>query len=258
VIAALPMYDWPVLQPANDRFWRALAERLRDAGITAPWELTRQDDHAALWERDDLLLAQTCGLPFNTGLKDRVRYVATPVHTMEGCREARYSSAVVARRDVDPVLRTPDALRGLRLAINGTDSWSGYEVVKRWFAAGGTPMPAPHLVSGGHLPSMQAVAERRADFAAIDAIALGLAWRHLPELAGHMQVIGWTESRPAPPFVTAGSAGDESVATLRTALHDALASEPGIREALGLRGVAVLADDAYEAMIPAEAQAAIS
>ncbi|PJK30402.1 hypothetical protein CVT23_07025 [Minwuia thermotolerans] len=252
------MYDWPVLQPANDRFWRTLVERLRDAGIDAPGELNRHDNHAALRGRDDLLLAQTCGLPFNTRLKDRVRYVATPVHAMEGCREARYSSAIVTRRGFDPDRRTPEALRGLRLAVNGTDSWSGYEVVKRWFAAGGTPMPAPHLVSGGHLRSMQAVAEGQADVAAIDAIALGLARNHLPELAGHLQVIGWTESRPAPPFVTAGPADDETVAALRTALHDALATEPGIREALGLRSVAVLAADAYAAMIPAESRTAIS
>lgn len=258
MIAALPMYDWPVLQPVNDRFWRAVAKRLRDAGIGAPERLTRRDDHAALWERDGLLLAQTCGLPFNTRLRGRVRYVATPVHTMEGCREAHYSSAVVTRRDVGPVRRTPDALHGLRLAVNGTDSWSGYEVLKRWFAAGGTPMPTPHRITGGHLRSMQAVADGEADVAAIDAIALGLARRHLPELAARLQVVGWTEPQPAPPFITAGSAGDDTVAALRVALCATLSDDPEIRGALRLHDVAVLADGAYGAMMPAQSAAAIS
>ncbi|WP_416896822.1 MAG: phosphate/phosphite/phosphonate ABC transporter substrate-binding protein [Minwuia sp.] len=193
MIAALPMYDWPVLQPVNDRLWSAVAALLRAEGIDAPERLTREDRYAPLWERKDLLFAQTCGLPFNTRLKGRVRYVATPWHEVEGCGEGTYSSAIVVHRDRAGL--DPERLGAMRLSINGPDSWSGCVALDRWFRARGEAMPEPAMVSGGHLFSMQAVAEGEADGAAIDSIALGLAQRHLPDLTDRLHVVDWTETR---------------------------------------------------------------
>lgn len=253
MIAALPMYDWPVLRPVNDRFWRAIAGELRSAGICAPERLTRQDDHGALWLRDDLLLAQTCGLPFNTRLKGRVRYVATPDHGFGGCRGGRYSSAIVMRKGIEPPADLAAGLRTMRLAVNGPDSWSGCEALRHWFADSGQVMPAAHLVSGGHLYSMQAVAEGAADFAAIDSIAFGLAERHLPELAGQLQIAGWTAGMPATPYITAGSAGGDLADALRTALSAAIGGNADLQRDLGLKGVVDLREDAYAGMRPLQA-----
>ncbi|MGC1302597.1 MAG: hypothetical protein WA840_09505, partial [Caulobacteraceae bacterium] len=62
VLAALPMYDLPEVQAANDALWAALRDRLDDAGVEhVPRALTRGADLDALWTRPNLLLAQTCG-----------------------------------------------------------------------------------------------------------------------------------------------------------------------------------------------------
>lgn len=250
MIAALPMYDWPVLRPVNDRFWRVIAEHLLAAGIDAPERLTRQDDYGALWLRDDLLLAQTCGLPFNTRLRDRVRYLATPDHVFDGCREGRYSSAIVVGKHADIPGDRADVLAGGRLAINGPDSWSGCVALQHWFHDRDMAMPEPHLVSGGHLFSMQAVADDAADYAAIDSIAFGLASEHLPELRNRLRVVGWTAEKPATPYITALSASDDLVAALRQAIRDAIRAEPQLRRDLGLRGVSGFGEDVYASMRP--------
>jgi hypothetical protein len=48
-------------------------------------------------DRSDLLLAQTCGLPFRRDLWGRVAYVATPAYDLPDCPAGWYRSALVAR-----------------------------------------------------------------------------------------------------------------------------------------------------------------
>ena len=76
MIASLPMYDWPVLQLWNDRLWRLVRDGLRNDGFEAPEDLARDISYDQLPLRDNLLMGQTCGLPFNTVLDGRVRHVA--------------------------------------------------------------------------------------------------------------------------------------------------------------------------------------
>jgi hypothetical protein len=64
MIAALPMYDRPETAGANDRFW----ESVRDHLGYGPMTLTRGRDHWDIWQSPDLVLAQTCGLPFRAKL----------------------------------------------------------------------------------------------------------------------------------------------------------------------------------------------
>ena len=69
MIAALPMYDRPELQAANDRYWALIRAGLLARGIAAPEGLRRGD--AVLmpqWESPDLVLSQTCGFPIPAGI----------------------------------------------------------------------------------------------------------------------------------------------------------------------------------------------
>ena len=64
MIVDLPMYDWPEQRAETDSFWAAVAAGLRAAGVEAPERLARPADPAVGWRDPDLLLGQTCGMPF--------------------------------------------------------------------------------------------------------------------------------------------------------------------------------------------------
>ena len=74
MIAMLGMYDMPAIQPANDRFWQAIRAHLGHG----PETLTRDRDYWEMWQSPDLLLGQTCGLPYRSRLHGRVARIATP------------------------------------------------------------------------------------------------------------------------------------------------------------------------------------
>ena len=190
-LASLPMYDWPQLRAETDAFWDALSANLRKAGLDAPEALDRDTPSAALWSDPDLLLSQTCGLPYVAGAARMTRLICTPTYEADGCGAGKYSSVVITRPD------GPEAPRNARFAANGPDSLSG------WIA------PLAHLGegaigeviwTGAHRASMMAVLEGRADVAALDAVVWDIAKRFEP-VARVLKVIGWTDPLPALPFV---------------------------------------------------------
>ena len=95
-------------------------------------------------------------------------------------------------------------LTGLRLAFNAPDSLSGYLALKRDLEAQGSGLHIFNelVKTGGHRASTRAVAEGRADVAAVDAKTWGLAKRFEPA-ARELAVVGWTGRRKGLPFVTA-------------------------------------------------------
>lgn len=251
------MYDWPELRPATDAVWAALRAALRENGLAAPDSLERGRPRAAQWRDPDLLLSQTCGYPFATALRGAVRLVATPVYRAEGCDGPAYRSAVVVRVD-DPADDVAE-LHGRIAAFNSVDSQSGYSALRATVAAmarNGRFFSAT-VETGAHRDSMRAVAQGRADCAAIDCVCWALAGRHQPDLAGRLRVIAWSGPAPALPFVTAAGRSDGDVAALRDALTSVLA-DPAVqdaRAALLLRGVEVLDDAAYGAILAMEREA---
>lgn len=97
--ASLAMYDLPELQDANDALWLALRGRLQEQGVGClPAALTRGADLDAVWAAPNLLLAQTCGYPFMTRLRARVRLVATPRYRAKGCDGPFHRAAMVVRQ----------------------------------------------------------------------------------------------------------------------------------------------------------------
>lgn len=240
------MYDWPETAWANDTLWRAIAERLNAAGIAAPAALERSPAAEAVWRDPGLVLSQTCGYPYATRLIDKVRLVATPVYGVAGCDGPLYSSAIVVRGD-----ERGGALAdftGRRVAYNASDSLSGYRaLIAAMHDASLDPASFAWVETGGHRASVRAVAEGRADMAAIDAVCWALAERHENEAVAQLAAIAWTPLRPALPFITAGGRSDDEVAALRTALSDALvdAEIADARQALALNAVAVLKAEDY-------------
>lgn len=256
-IASLGMYDAPWLQAANDRLWSALAAILRDRGLKdIPSTLDRRPA-PELWPAPNLLMAQTCGYPLRTSLRDRVRYVATPSYAWPCVERGRHCSLVVVAAG-SPIEEIAE-LRGQVVAMNGPDSNSGMNLLRALIAphAGGRPFFARVLPTGGHLASMAAVAQGYAGVAAIDAITYGLTARHRPDLTEGLRVLAVSPSTPGLPLITSLATEAAELGVLRAALRDLMA-DPAAAEALaslGIAGFEVLDESAYDDVLALEAQA---
>lgn len=237
MIAALPMYDWPGVREATDRLWASLRDGLRAYGIAAPEALTRGGDLWAQWQAPDLVLSQTCGLPYRARLHGRVTLVATPDYGVEGCPPGHYRSVVVARAEDQ---RTDlDAFAGARLAVNDALSQSGWGAIAAEAARLGLVPVGP---TGAHRASARAVAERRADLAAIDAVTWRFLTRFEP-VAAALRVIWLTPPTPGLPWI---SAAGRDAAAMRAALIPAVAAlDEADRTALGLRGLVAIPSADY-------------
>jgi ABC-type phosphate/phosphonate transport system substrate-binding protein len=242
LLASLPMYDWPEIRAATDAFWAGLC---RHAGVDVALDRTR--DHHDLWRQSSFQFSQTCGYPFTHEFKGLLQYIATPHYAADGCDGAQYSSIVFAREDV-PLA----AIKGWRPAVNSLDSMSGHLALKLAFPTE-TRMGdffAPALITGGHLSSLAAVREGRADLCAIDAVCVELARKYRPQDLDGVVEIARSPMVPGLPFVTRG--GDVKAwraAVLKTFADPSLAKA---RAALLLGGISVLAEGAYEKILALE------
>jgi ABC-type phosphate/phosphonate transport system substrate-binding protein len=243
MIAALPMYDRPATAAANDRFWAGIRDALRAAGQPAPDRLSRGGDLWALWRAPDLVLGQTCGLPYRARLHGRVTLVATPDYGLPGCPPGFYRSVLVVRAD-DPRADLA-AFAGSRLAVNEALSQSGWAAPAAHVAARGLAL-RPIGPTGSHAASAAAVAADRADIAALDAVTWALLRREDDAAALRLRVLETTAPTPGLPLI-AGPGAD--AATLRAACRAGLAAlDAADRERLMLRDLVEIPAAVYLAL----------
>lgn len=219
-LAALPMYDWPETRGATDAAYAALRAHVP----ALPPALTRPRDMRALealWRDPALLLAQACWGPIGRGLGAHVAVLAQPDYSdVPGGRGMFYRSAVVAREGnacalpAAPGAALSRSPRG-QAAINARDSLSGALAPAE--DLGMPDLAAKAIVTGSHRASVRAVAEGRADWAAVDCRSWALAQAHDPA-ARMLVVIGWTAERVGLPFITSRN----TAAPLRARLREAL------------------------------------
>ncbi len=195
------------------------------------------------WESPGLILSQTCGYPFRARLHDRVTLIGTPDYGLPDCPPGHYRSVLVARAD-DPRGRIED-LAEAPMAFNEDLSQSGWAAPAcHLLSLGLTPRPA--FRSGAHRLSAQAVAEGRADWAALDALTWTMLRDGQDPAALRLKVIGHTAPSPALPFIAARGADR---AAILHALSSAIAalSAPD-RATLHLQGVVEIPAAAYLAV----------
>ncbi len=243
ILASLPMYDWPELRLFTDELWAGLAHY---AGLEGA--LHRGEPHDAIWHDGALLLSQTCGYPFTHEFRDLLKYVATPHYDCEGCEGAHYSSVIFAR-DLKPIAE----FSGAKPAINALDSMSGNLALKLCFKdfLRGREFFQPPLITGGHLNSLAAVRERKADVCAIDAVCVALAKKYRPaDLVGLVEIMR-SPMVPCLPFVTRAGSVSKLQDSLRQVFQDRQLKE--VRSALLLGGISVLPAGAYNVIPQLEA-----
>lgn len=244
MIASLPMYDRPENAAAHDVLWELIRDGLRTRGIDAPDSLDREVAHDDGWARPDLVLGQICNLPYRARFRDRVTLIGASDYGLDGTEAGFYRSLFIVRND-DPALTLSDAM-DYPFAYNEALSNSGWGAPQQTAMAQGGSLN-PCLRTGAHRDSLRAVAEGRADLAAIDAITLRNLRRWMPE-AGQVRVIGETMATPGMSFIT--RAGQDP-APYRAAIAAAIAALPADASAiLGLKGIVTLSPTAYDLPMP--------
>lgn len=238
MIAALGMYDMPALKPMHDRFWNAIRARLG----YGPEALTRGGDFWDIWQSPELLLAQTCGFPYRARLHGHVALVGTPDYGLPGCPPGHYNSVLVVRKD-DP-RSDLSQFDGAAFAYNEALSQSGWAAPATHFATHGL-LIGPRVKTGAHAASAQAVAEGRADIAAIDALTWTLLRRHGTG-TDDLREIDRTAPTPALPYITARARDPEPIfRAVAAAITDLSAAD---RDALHLEGLIAIPAEAYLAV----------
>ncbi len=237
-LVSLGMYARPETRGATGRLWSLIAEEY-GAG---PARMAPDDEAEEAWLAPDLLLAQTCGLPFRHHLKDRVTLVGTPDYGVPGCLPGYYRSCVVVRRD--DARKELAEFRGARLAVNSLMSQSGWAAIENHLSETGAAFSfyERRLETGSHAASAQAVARGEAALAAIDAVTWALLERHEPWVRG-LAVLTRTRPTPGLPLIT--RAGNDP-APLFAAITAAIArlGAPD-RAALMLRGLVAIPKEHY-------------
>lgn len=253
--AALPMYDRIEVRATTDALWRGIRDGLRAQGLFAPDALDRESDMEMAWLRPDLLLSQTCGLPYVRRLRGKVQLVGAVDLGLDGIAPGDYCSRIVVRSGDLAAHRQLADYRGKCCAVNAPASQSGAGTLRhlvlpllksgRFF--GQTRM------TGSHFASITAVAERRADIAAVDAGTWRLALRYLPA-AQELAVL--TSSAPTPGLPLITRLGGPAEALFR-AVGGALAGlTPEQRDAIGIHGIVPRAAEDFAVIAEWDRQAA--
>lgn len=231
MIASLMMYARPELEVALSHYWAQVRSDLAEHGIDAPEHLSNAAEVFSVWEAPDLVLSQTCGRPYAVRLSDKVQLVGTPDFGIEGCAPGYYRSMIVVRaNDARTMLA---AFASARFAYNEILSQSGfaapYALAQQagfWFQ--------DRVASGGHAASALAVAEGRADIAALDAMTWRLLQRY-DDFTRDLRVLCMTDPTPGLPYITRAGA---DAAAIASAVRQAIAAlNTDDREALGLRAL---------------------
>jgi ABC-type phosphate/phosphonate transport system substrate-binding protein len=222
MIASLPMYDAAPINRANDTFWSAIANNL-DA---APPSLCRDGDVWGHWCDPDLILSQTCGLPFRAKLHGKVQYLCTPDYGLPDCPAGYYYSYIIAKSsDVVAHKATP--------AVNDALSQSGWAALCDWAQASGIALAAP-VISGGHAQSIGMVQSGQADLAAIDAVT----WRMLDagrtDLSG-LVIIAQTRATPSLPYICGRNQDLHVIQNAVKTAYDHLGQD--VKSTLGIKGL---------------------
>ena len=247
-----------LLGPNTVPILKSLVERLVDRGHDI--ELTAAPDVSGLGARAAEAVASldvlwACGLLTAELVANGcpIEVVAAPV--FDGELSPVYRSVLVTRADPGRGLGRSIDLNDVarsRVAVNEIGSWSGYRAVLQEFSVvrghatdDVTEAVRQDLVlTGAHVESVRAVADERADLAAIDHTIWDWLVANSPSDVEELVVVDRTVDWPAPPFSLASSCPAKSALTA-----DLLAL--GRAPTPGLQAIVPASADAYAVMIEA-------
>jgi ABC-type phosphate/phosphonate transport system substrate-binding protein len=202
------MYDFLEVHASTMEIVGALAQGFVAIGLDAHTEIPNASVHADLmrhWSGAEMLLSQSCGLPFIEELHTSVNVVGTPLWTDVSDDRGRYRTVIVVPESLD--ITSIDQADGLRPVVNNTQSLSGWCSlgVALANATNHALLATPYVESGGHAASLQMLQDGEADIASIDSATFRLLARHRPALVNNLRVIGYGPLVPATPIIVSKS-----------------------------------------------------
>ena len=239
MIANLMMYCRPELEDAHNRYWALIRKNLAQAGIGSPKNLSQDAEEFSVWNNPNLVLSQTCGMPYRKWLHPNVTLIGTPDFDLLGCPKGYYRSAFIVRKN-DPHNALTD-YKDANFTYNQDFSQSGYAAAFAhlkplgfWFKN--------RSQSHQHLASARAVAESRADIAALDAVTWRLI-RKYEDFAHNLRVLTWTKPTPGLPYIAGPNADQEHCFNaVKTAITQLNADD---RELLGIKDLIYIPPSDY-------------
>ena len=240
---------------AQQSAWRQLFARVAKLARvdTEGFRLSFEHDPQLLLE-SDLWFGHTCGYPLMTRLQQHVSPFCVPLFDVPGTDGRYYSSRLIVA--ADSAIESIVDSRGRVAAMNNPDSNSGMNVLRHAVAQvhEGGDFFARVKTTGGHLYSLQAVAEGAADIAAIDCVSYQLIEDWRPELCARLRIIGDSVSTCGLPLVMAHAAlaatdSDELTAMLNEALSGC---GDEVADILHLVGFAEVTLDDYHSILEVE------
>ena len=202
----------------------------------------------------NLIAAQTCGYPFIKRWIDSHTPVAVPVFDIPGCKptdiiasqNGQYWSWFITF--AQNKAQSLDQFQGKRLVVNSENSNSGMNVLRYAVSqlTSSTSFFSERFISGSHQKSMQLLADRKADIAAIDVISYSLIADLEPTLIKRLKIVGRSVSTMGLPFICAKQS-DINHQQLCAAMNAAVSQmEPKFRKQLRLKGFAAVSSADYE------------
>lgn len=241
-LAMMPLYDWPELHHLTDAAWDCIRRAARDEGLDLPVGLDHRPQRVSAWMNDGVVFSQLCGSPWYRSHRHHARYLATSNFDLTDNLDGQYYSKIIVANDSP--LHALDGLEQATFAFNDPDSQSGVHCLRPLLDI--EPSLNRGVESGGHRFSIEAVADGRADFAAIDAFSFLLAERFIPTLTAGVRVIAQTAPRPAPVLITSASFDDDTISALRRSVLIGLSQLPAeISAAFAFRGAVDLGEAPY-------------
>jgi ABC-type phosphate/phosphonate transport system substrate-binding protein len=257
--ASLPMYSLPEMAAANSAFWTALQQRLRAKGIdTADIKLGGDRPSVPDGIGPRVFFTQICGYPLFKHYRDQGLMLATPHYALPGCVGSTHRAFFMVRAD-DPAERLED-LRGRIFGCNSLLSNSGMNLPRLSLAriAGGKPFFSSVVMTGGHIPSLERLAENTIDVCSIDNVTWGFFKKFRPLAAKRYRILDETVSSPSLPFVTSANTTGSDATAISEALYEIMDNPEtvDIRGILELAGLSVPDVAAYERLAEYEREAA--
>lgn len=246
---SLPMYDFPEVHESTGLIVSAIVDALRALGEDVQMGEPNSADHAELmryWKSDNILLSQSCGLPFIEDLHQFVEVLGTP--TWAGISDERgWYRTVIVMPETLPAMSIVE-LEGMQPVISNPQSLSGWCSLGCALAdvTNSATFVKPYIAAGRHTGSLQMLQDGKADFASIDPGTFQLLQRHQPSTTAGLRVIGRGPLVPATP-VHISKVRNSSLDDVRRAIVEVFSRED-LRAALadiGMSGFAPLADDDY-------------
>ncbi len=242
MIANLMMYARPELEAAHNNFWQLIRKNLALHGKKSPETLSQSAEEFEVWRHPNLVLSQTCGMPYRKFLHQQVTLVGTPDYGLDHCAPGYYRSALVVRQN-----ETRTSLENFSestFAYNQKISQSGYAAPYWHFKPHGFWFKNT-LHTNQHLASAKAVAEGHADIASLDAVT----WRLIQRFEGfseQLRVLEWTAPTPGLPYIAALSADKAATAS---AVSTSIAElKPQDRSDLGIANLVQIPAEEYLAV----------